>query len=157
MRSKNFERYKRVETRIKKELPRLVQQQVERKFEKVEVDVLHGMTDIVRKCLADFFRNNMSNDEGSSTTTPQTSSRATTPSLPSAEEPRAPPLQNMNQPQISLDYFFEGTDLEFGRGDLEIFDFDFTCGTDYGQDVFGVDKVPDSGYDSKSHLTVSQQ
>lgn len=45
-RSRNFERYKRVEKRIKKELPRLVRQRVERKFEKIEADMVHGISDI---------------------------------------------------------------------------------------------------------------
>lgn len=147
VRSQNFERYKRVETRIKKELPRLVQQQVERKFEKVEVDVLHGMTDIVRKCLADFFRNNMSQDEGSSTTTPQILSRATTPSLPSVEESCVPSLLHAYQPQMNLDCFLPGLDFD---GGFEAFDFSFSCGTDMSPDGFGVDKLSDSGYDSRT-------
>ncbi|KAI0913527.1 hypothetical protein F4824DRAFT_458972 [Ustulina deusta] len=140
--SKNFERYKRVEKRIKKELPRLVRQRVERKFEKVEAEMLHGINDIIRNCLADFFRNNMSQDEGSSTTTPQTTSRATTPGLASLEEPHVPSMDQPFEPQIDINYLLDGSDWVFG-GDLGPFDFN----VDNGLDGYGVEKVSsDSGY-----------
>ncbi|KAI0435864.1 hypothetical protein F4803DRAFT_275905 [Xylaria telfairii] len=150
-RSKNFERYKRVETRIKKELPRLVRQRVERKFEKVEADMLHDINDIIRNCLADFFRNNMSQDEGSSTTTPQTASRATTPVLMPVEEPQALSFDHF-EPQIGVDYLLDDPNLGFG-GELGLFDYNPEL-IDSGVDGYGVDKVSsDSGYVSTSTLT----
>ncbi|KAI0877100.1 hypothetical protein GGS24DRAFT_448772 [Hypoxylon argillaceum] len=152
-RSKNFERYKGVEKRIKKELPRLVRQRVERKFDKVEADMLHGINDIIRNCLADFFRNNMSQDEGSSTTTPQTASRATTPGLTSIEEPRAPSFDQPIEAEIDISYLLDDQDLSFGAG-LNLFDFDPQFSMDNGADGYGVDKVSsDSGYVSTSTMT----
>ncbi|KAI0451533.1 hypothetical protein F5B21DRAFT_516691 [Xylaria acuta] len=151
-RSKNLERYKRVESRIKKELPRLVRQRVERKFEKVEADMLHDINDIIRNCLADFFRNNMSQDEGSSTTTPQTASRATTPVLTSVEEPRALSFDTTFEPNIGVDYLLDDPDLGFG-GELGLFDYNPQF-IDNGVDGYGVDKVSsDSGYVSTSTIT----
>ncbi|KAI3327835.1 hypothetical protein HD806DRAFT_336567 [Xylariaceae sp. AK1471] len=41
------ERYKRVETRIKRELPRIVRKRVEMRFEKAETQVLHEINDIM--------------------------------------------------------------------------------------------------------------
>ncbi|KAI1311748.1 hypothetical protein F5Y03DRAFT_410012 [Xylaria venustula] len=145
--SKNFERYKRVEKRIKKELPRLVRQRVETKFEKVEVEMLHGINDIIRNCLADFFRNNMAQDEGSSaTTTPQTTSRATTPGLTSIEEPAVPSWdQNLEAP-IDINYLLDDPDWAIGA-DVGLFDFNSQFNVDAGLDGYGVDKVSsDSGY-----------
>ncbi|KAI1128480.1 hypothetical protein F5Y10DRAFT_175176 [Nemania abortiva] len=152
-RSKNFERYKRVEKRIKKELPRLVRQRVETKFDKVEAEMLHGINDIIRNSLADFFRNNMSQDEGSSaTTTPQTASRATTPGLTSMEEPRVPSVDDSFQPNIDISYLLDDNELNFGA-DLDIFDFG-PFDVDNGADGYGVDKVSsDSGYVSTSTMT----
>ncbi|KAI0407940.1 hypothetical protein F4802DRAFT_594878 [Xylaria palmicola] len=150
--SKNFERYKRVEKRIKKELPRLVRQRVEKKFEKVEADMLHGINDIIRNCLADFFRNNMSRDEGSSATTPQTVSRATTPGLIPVEEPRVPSFEQVLEPQIDINYLLDDPNLGFG-GELSLFDFNPHF-TDNGLEGYGVDKVSsDSGYVSTSTMT----
>ncbi|KAI0431362.1 hypothetical protein F5Y09DRAFT_330424 [Xylaria sp. FL1042] len=144
--SKNFERYKRVEKRIKKELPRLVKQRVEKKFEKVETEMLHGINDIIRNCLADFFRNNMSQDDGSSTTTPQTASRATTPGLTSFEEPCVPSFGQSFEPQIDINYLLDDPDWALG-GDLGLFDFNPQFNVDSGLDGYGVDKVSsDSGY-----------
>ncbi|KAI1426262.1 hypothetical protein F5Y12DRAFT_783998 [Xylaria sp. FL1777] len=144
--SKNFERYKRVEKRIKKELPRLVRQRVERKFEKVEVEMLHGINDIIRNCLVDFFRNDMSQDEGSSTTTPQTASRATTPGLTSFEEPHVPSLGQPFEPQIDINYLLDDPDWVFG-GELGLFDYNPQFNADGGLDGYGADKVSsDSGY-----------
>ncbi|KAI1354355.1 hypothetical protein F5Y01DRAFT_14300 [Xylaria sp. FL0043] len=145
--SKNFERYKRVEKRIKRELPRLVKQRVEKKFEKVETEMLHGINDIIRNCLADFFRNNnMSQDDGSSTTTPQTASRATTPGLTSLEEPCAPSFDQSFEPQIDINYLLDDPDWALG-GDLGLFDFNPQFNVDGGLDGYGGDKVPsDSGY-----------
>ncbi|KAJ8117831.1 hypothetical protein ONZ43_g4114 [Nemania bipapillata] len=152
-RSKNFERYKRVEKRIKKELPRLVRQRVERKFDKVEADMLHGINDIIRNCLADFFRNNMSQDEGSSATTPQTASRATTPGLTPIEEPHAPPPDHSVSPEIDISYLLDDHDLCFPGG-LSLFDFDPQFDMNNGVDGYGVDKVSlDSGYVSTSTMT----
>ncbi|KAI0472293.1 hypothetical protein F4859DRAFT_99646 [Xylaria cf. heliscus] len=151
-RSKNFERYKRVETRIKKELPRLVRQRVERKFEKVEADMLHDINDIIRNCLADFFRNNMSQDEGSSTTTtPQTTSRATTPVLTPVEEPHDL-FDTLEPHQIGVDYLLDDPELGFG-GELGLFDYNPQF-IDNDVDGYGVDKVSsDSGYVSISTMT----
>ncbi|KAI0556017.1 hypothetical protein F4679DRAFT_520717 [Xylaria curta] len=147
-RSKNLERYKRVESRIKRELPRLVKQRVERKFEKVEADMLHDINDIIRNSLADFFRNNMSQDEASSTNTPQTASRATTPVLTSVEEPRTLSFDTTFEPHIGVDYLLDDPDLGFG-GELGLFDYNPLC--DSGVDGYGVDKVSsDSGYVSTS-------
>ncbi|TRX88380.1 hypothetical protein FHL15_010756 [Xylaria flabelliformis] len=155
-RYKNLERYKRVESRIKRELPRLVKQRVERKFEKVEADMLHDINDIIRNCLADFFRNNMSQDEASLSNTPQTTSRATTPVLTSVEEPH--PLSSFDttfEPQIGVDYLLDDPDLGISGG-LGLFDFNPLC-IDSGGDGYGVDKVSsDSGYVSTSTFTVFQ-
>ncbi len=119
-----------------------MRQRVERKFEKVEAEMLHGINDIIRNCLADFFRNNMSQDEGSSTTTPQTTSRATTPGLASLEEPHVPSMDQPFEPQIDINYLLDGSDWVFG-GDLGPFDFN----VDNGLDGYGVEKVSsDSGY-----------
>ncbi|KAI0420379.1 hypothetical protein F5X98DRAFT_371790 [Xylaria grammica] len=152
--SKNFERYKRVEKRIKKELPRLVRQRVERKFEKVEAEMLHGINDIIRNCLADFFRNNMAQDEGSSSTTPQTTSRATTPGLTSLEEPLAPAAPDQAvEPGIDVSYLLDDPDWGFG-GELSLFDYNAQFNVEGGFDGYGVDKVSsDSGYVSTSTMT----
>ncbi|KAJ2989719.1 hypothetical protein NUW58_g3323 [Xylaria curta] len=152
-RSKNFERYKKVEKRIKKELPRLVRQRVERKFEKVEAEMLHGINDIIRNCLADFFKNDVSRDE-SSTTTPQTTSRATTPGLSSIEEPGAASSNRTFEiePEIDINYLLDDADLSF-YNDLNIFSFNPEY-IDNGPDVYGVEKVSsDSGYMSTSTTT----
>ncbi|KAJ3571466.1 hypothetical protein NPX13_g5369 [Xylaria arbuscula] len=144
--SKNIERYKRREKRIKKELPRLVRKAVETKFEKVEVEMLRGVDDVIRHCLADFFKNNMSQDEGSSATTPQTASRATTPGLVSLEEPDVPSVDQGFEPQLDLDYFLNDPDLVFG-GDIGIFNYNPQYTTEIGEEEYGVDKVSsDSGY-----------
>ncbi|KAI1185583.1 hypothetical protein F5B17DRAFT_27186 [Nemania serpens] len=166
-RSRNFDRYKRVETRIKKELPRLVRQRVERKFEKIEADMVHGISDIIRGSLADFFRNNMAQDEGSSTptttpttttTTPQTTSRATTPGPATiAEEPRGGPLSfdQAFEPELDIGDLLDDPDMGFGAG-LNPFDYDPTFSFDGGLDAYTVDKVSsDSGYVSTSTLTMT--
>ncbi|TGJ88144.1 hypothetical protein E0Z10_g674 [Xylaria hypoxylon] len=151
--SNNFERYKRVEKRIKKELPRLVRQRVERKFEKVEAEMLHGINDIIRNCLSDFFRNNMAQDESSSTTTPQTASRATTPGLTSLEEPHVPSLDQTLEPEIDINYLLDDPDWGFS-GELGLFDYNPQFNADNGLDGYGVDKVSsDSGYVSTSTMT----
>ncbi|KAK5632467.1 hypothetical protein RRF57_008181 [Xylaria bambusicola] len=144
--SKNFERYKRVEKRIKKELPRLVRKGVERKFEKVEDEMLRGFDDVIRHCLAEFFKNNMSQDEGSSVTTPQTASRATTPGLTSLEEPSVPSLEPSFDPQLDIDYIFNDPDMGFNC-DVGLFNFNPPFGAESALDEYGVDKVSsDSGY-----------
>ncbi|KAJ8130262.1 hypothetical protein O1611_g3368 [Lasiodiplodia mahajangana] len=156
-RSKNFERYKRVEKRIKKELPRLVRQRVETKFNKVEADMLHDINDIIRNSLADFFRNNMSQEEGSSATTPRTASRETTPGLTSMEEPCMPSLDYSVEPEIDIDigYLLDDDQLNLGPG-LALFDFDPEFDINNGVDGYGYggDKVSsDSGYVSTSNMT----
>ncbi|KAI0102393.1 hypothetical protein GGR51DRAFT_562565 [Nemania sp. FL0031] len=156
-RSNNFERYKRVEKRIKKELPRLVRQRVETKFNKVEADMLHDINDIIRNSLADFFRNNMSQEEGSSATTPRTASRATTPGLTSMEEPCMPSLECPFEPEIDIDigYLLDDDQLNLGPG-LALFDFDPEFDINNGADGYGYDgdKVSsDSGYVSTSNMT----
>lgn len=153
-RSRNFERYKRVEKRIKKELPRLVRQRVERKFEKIEADMVHGISDIIRGSLADFFRNNMAQDEGSPTTTPQTASRATTPGLTSIpEEPLV--FDRPFEPELDIGDLLDDPDMGFGAG-LNPFDYDPMFSFDGGLDAYTVDKVSsDSGYVSTSTMTMA--
>ncbi|RWA09133.1 hypothetical protein EKO27_g5966 [Xylaria grammica] len=139
--SKNFERYKRVEKRIKKELPRLVRQRVERKFEKVEAEMLHGINDIIRNCLADFFRNNMAQDEGSSSTTPR------------RRAARAGAPDQAVEPGIDVSYLLDDPDWGFG-GELSLFDYSAQFNVEGGFDGYGVDKVSsDSGYVSTSTMT----
>lgn len=121
---------------------------VETKFEKVEVEMLRGVDDVIRHCLADFFKNNMSQDEGSSATTPQTASRATTPGLVSFEEPHVPSLDQGFEPQLDIDYFLNDLDpgMVFG-GDVGLFNYNPQYSAENGLDEYGVDKVSsDSGY-----------
>ncbi|KAI0533498.1 hypothetical protein GGR58DRAFT_110192 [Xylaria digitata] len=150
--SKNFERYKRVEKRIKKELPRLVKQRVEKKFEKVEAEMLHGINDIIRNSLADFFKNDVSRDDGSSTNTPQTVSRASTPGLTPLEEPHVPSLDQTVQPDIDLSCLLDDPNWGFSS-EVGLFDYP-QFNVDSGFDGFGLDKVSsDSGYVSTSTMT----
>ncbi|GAP83642.1 putative udp-glucoronosyl and udp-glucosyl transferase family protein [Rosellinia necatrix] len=146
--SKNFERYQRVEKRIKKELPELVKRRVETTFEKTEADLLHGLNDIVRSCLADFFRNSMSQEEGSSATTSKTASRATSPGLVSLEEPCAESVATTLEPLVDVDYLL--SDPEFGFGSEHcMFDFNPPFTFECGPDGYVADKaLSDSGYAS---------
>ncbi|KAI8634269.1 hypothetical protein F5Y19DRAFT_206759 [Xylariaceae sp. FL1651] len=152
MSSKHIENYKRVEKRLKKELPPLVRQRVERKFEKMENEVLCGLNDIVRGCLFEFFKN-MSSDEGSASVTPQTTSRATTPGPLLAEEPSTIPGSQTNYPEIDLNYFLDG-EQELGFiNDISIFNYTPQLDTNDAPSGYGMDKVvSDSGYASTNTM-----
>ncbi|KAI0200543.1 hypothetical protein F4808DRAFT_154405 [Astrocystis sublimbata] len=150
--STKLQNYQHVEKRIKKVLPRLVRQRVERKFETVEADVLHGLNDIVRNCLADFFRNNMSSDGGSSTTTPQTASRANTPALTSTDENHALSLGTDIEIDLGFDELLNDPTLDFGGG-FGPFDF-FPDAISNGGNGYGMDNLTsDSGYVSTNTYT----
>ncbi|KAI1799059.1 hypothetical protein F4811DRAFT_565896 [Daldinia bambusicola] len=123
--------WKKVETRLKKELPKYVQKKVERSFEKVQVDMLVSLPDIIRDGLFEFFQDHTHNDRSASAT-PAATPRARTPSSPAAGEQPAP-MNNENgdswldilsllDPPMGM---FTDIDMQFGcpnSNDCPVFD-----------------------------------
>jgi hypothetical protein len=98
------EQFRRVEKRIKKDLPRIFKKQLEKKLGKMENQLLKDVPDLLRNSIAEVFRD-MPGEDTSSPTTSQSTSRATTPdpsptaeltSVPSHEEEGLEPGFNMS-------------------------------------------------------------
>ncbi|KAI0390003.1 hypothetical protein F5Y17DRAFT_469241 [Xylariaceae sp. FL0594] len=83
--SSNREQFRRVEKRIKKELPRIFKKQLERKLGKMEDRLLQDVPDLLRNSIAEVFKD-LPADDASSPTTSQNTSRETTPGPSSALE-----------------------------------------------------------------------
>ncbi|KAI0161194.1 hypothetical protein GGR57DRAFT_498714 [Xylariaceae sp. FL1272] len=138
---KQLAQYKRMEKRVKTELPQLVREQVESKFETVEADLLRNLPDLIRVCLSNLYRGS-SGDDGSSAGTRSTS-RSTTPGPALTEEPGV-----IGNEEVDWDFsafLGDGYGTDFG------FDIDFDCTNQLSMDgSFGADKASgsDSGYAS---------
>ncbi|KAI0882634.1 uncharacterized protein GGS22DRAFT_191224 [Annulohypoxylon maeteangense] len=140
--SKSIEEWKKTKKRMQKDLPKSVQKKVEKSFEKVEVDVLNRLPDIVRDCLFEFFKDSSHDDRSSSTTTPAATPRAHTPSIPAAREQPALATEEIKDTSLDISYFLEPA-MMGGPEDFDFFDFGSTdCGF--------FDKESDSGYASTS-------
>ncbi|CAJ2512044.1 Uu.00g076690.m01.CDS01 [Anthostomella pinea] len=145
--SKRVDRFRRVEKRIKKELPQLVQKRVERKFENVQIEVLHNLNDIIRDGLLEFFKG-LPRDDRSPSVTPAATPRATTPGLNSSHEPS--PMDEAKNVSMDLSTYFDDPDLPLMHfGGFDNFDFSAEFNFD-SSDGFTFEKVSDSGYASTS-------
>lgn len=139
--SKSVEEWKKIKKRMQKDLPNIVQKKVEKSFEKVEVEVLDGLADIVRNCVYEIFKDS----DRSPSSTPAATPRAHTPSVPTArEQPASTTDEIKDNSLLDLSYFLEPSII----GGMEDFDFSFDFGgtTDCGI----LDKESDSGYASTS-------
>ncbi|XDG03555.1 hypothetical protein ABKA04_003170 [Annulohypoxylon sp. FPYF3050] len=139
--SKSVEEWKKIKKRMQKDLPNIVQKKVEKSFEKVEVEVLDGLADIVRNCVYEIFKDS----DRSPSSTPAATPRAHTPSVPTArEQPASATDEIKDNSLLDLSYFLEPSII----GGMEDFDFSFDFGgtTDCGI----LDKESDSGYASTS-------
>ncbi|KAF3070444.1 putative udp-glucoronosyl and udp-glucosyl transferase family protein [Daldinia childiae] len=132
--------WKKVEKRLRKELPKFVQKKVERSFEKVQADMLVGLPDIIRDGLFEFFKDLPHNDLSASAT-PAATPRARTPSSPVAREQPAPTSEEDKDALLDVSYFLDPTIDEF---DMSPFDFGNP------NDCHFFDKYSDSGYASTS-------
>ncbi|KAI0384618.1 hypothetical protein F5Y04DRAFT_247348 [Hypomontagnella monticulosa] len=141
--SKTAEEWRKVKKRIQKELPKFVQKKVERSFEKVEVDVLVRLPDIVRDGLFEFFKDLPHSPEASPSVTP----RARTPSFHVVGEQAATAVAATSDEDagdiLDLSRFLEfPNDVEYN--DLAQFDFGDPV------DCLFMDRESDSGYASTS-------
>ncbi|KAI2471522.1 hypothetical protein F4781DRAFT_440155 [Annulohypoxylon bovei var. microspora] len=136
--SKSVEEWKKTKKRMQNDFPKIVQKKVERSFDRVEVDVLNGLPDIIRDCLFEFFK------ESSPSTTPAATPRARTPSTPVVREPPASTTEEINDNSLDLSYYLEPSMIS-GPYDFD-FSFEFGNTADCGY----VDKESDSGYASTS-------
>ncbi|KAI2779247.1 hypothetical protein F4815DRAFT_500576 [Daldinia loculata] len=132
--------WKKVEKRLRKELPKFVQKKVERSFEKVQADMLVGLPDIIRDGLFEFFKDLPHNDLSASAT-PVATPRARTPSSPVAREQPAVTSEEDKDALLDMSYFLDPTFDEF---DMNQFDFG------NANDCHLFDKYSDSGYASTS-------
>ncbi|KAI0133433.1 hypothetical protein F4776DRAFT_664190 [Hypoxylon sp. NC0597] len=145
--SKSVEEWRKAKKRIQKELPKFVQKKVEKSFEKVEVDVLKRLPDIVRDGLFEFFKD-LPYDDRSPSETPAPTPRARTPSFPIAREQPAATTDELKDTTLDLSYFFEPS-MPFTLGGLDDFDFSqFEFGN--SGDCRFFEKESDSGYASTS-------
>ncbi|KAI0479438.1 hypothetical protein GGR56DRAFT_635030 [Xylariaceae sp. FL0804] len=148
---RSVERYRRVEKRIRKELPPLVQKRVERKFENLQVEMLKDLNDIIRDGLLEFFKG-LPQEDRSPSATPAETPRATTPGL-TIEDATAPTgAMDETKSLVDLSCFFDDPDFPYMPpfGNVESFNFDAQY--DFGNIAEGVylDKLSDSGYASTS-------
>ncbi|KAI1780799.1 hypothetical protein F4818DRAFT_435996 [Hypoxylon cercidicola] len=138
------EEWRRVKKRIQKELPKVVQKRVERTFEKVGVDVLTGLADIVRDGLLEIFKDSP-HDERSPTVTPAATPRAPTPNFLAASEQSVADTDGVKDASLDISYFFESDmSIPFGGFD-DLLDFNQF---DFGSSAGCFDKGSDSGYAS---------
>ncbi|KAI1410060.1 hypothetical protein F5Y13DRAFT_202682 [Hypoxylon sp. FL1857] len=145
--SKNVEEWRKAKKRIQKELPKFVQKKVEKSFEKVEVDVLRRLPDIVRDGLFEFFKD-LPHDDRSPSATPAATPRARTPCFTAAQEQPAVTTEEFKDTTLDLSYFFEPS-MPLPFGGLDDFDFtQFELGNS-GECRF-FEKESDSGYASTS-------
>ncbi|KAI1214277.1 uncharacterized protein F4807DRAFT_455919 [Annulohypoxylon truncatum] len=142
--SKSVEEWKKTKKRMQKDLPKIVQKKVERSFDKVQVDVLNGLPDIIRDCLFEFFKDS-SHDDRSPSATPAATPRAHTPSIPTAREQPASTTEEIKDTSLDISQYLEPSMM----GGLEEFDFSFI---EFGSnaDCGFFDKESDSGYASTS-------
>ncbi|OTB16406.1 hypothetical protein K445DRAFT_366364 [Daldinia sp. EC12] len=136
--------WKKVETRLKKELPKYVQKKVEKSFEKVQVDMLVGLPDIIRDGLFEFFKDLPHNDRSASAT-PAATPRARTPGSPAAREPA--PTHNEDNDALDFSSLFD-PNMPLPMGLFNDADFQFDFGNSNDCPFF--DKDSDSGYASTS-------
>ncbi|KAK9798848.1 hypothetical protein SCARD494_02726 [Seiridium cardinale] len=139
--AKSAAQWKKLRKHISKELPQAVQKRVEQRFEGVEVELLHGLSDIVRDEIFHIFKG-----------FPQGASAPASPG----------PSSRSASPKLSSDSVAAGVDasraLNLGsflsdlNGPFSLFnsfnDFDFNQQVD-----FGAECVSDSGYASNSTIT----
>ncbi|KAI0827245.1 hypothetical protein F5Y06DRAFT_308654 [Hypoxylon sp. FL0890] len=147
--SKSVEEWRKAKKRIQKELPKFVQKKVEKSFEKVELDVLRRLPDIIRDGLFEFFKD-LPHEDRSPSTTPAATPRARTPSFPAAwEQPAATTTTDgFEDTTLDLSYFLE-PNMSLPFGGLDDFDFtQFELGN--SDDCRFVEKESDSGYASTS-------
>ncbi|KAI8956951.1 hypothetical protein F5Y11DRAFT_353089 [Daldinia sp. FL1419] len=139
--------WKKVETKLKKELPKFVQKKVERSFEKVQVDMLVGLPDIIRDGLFEFFKELPQNDRSASAT-PAATPRSHTPSSPAAREQPVPTSDEDKDALLDISYFLD-PNMPFPMGtfdDLDMNSFDFNN----SNNCYTFEKDSDSGYASTS-------
>ncbi|KAG4220099.1 hypothetical protein PC116_g31422, partial [Phytophthora cactorum] len=138
--------WKKVETRLKKELPKYVQKKVEKSFEKVQVDMLVDLPDIIRDGLFEFFKDLPHNDRSASAT-PAATPRARTPGSPAARE--AAPTHNEDSDAALLDFLsLLDPNMSLPMGLFNDVNFQFDFGNSNDCPLF--DKDSDSGYASTS-------
>ncbi|KAI1135739.1 hypothetical protein F5Y05DRAFT_421139 [Hypoxylon sp. FL0543] len=145
--SKSIEEWRKAKKRIQKELPKFVQKKVEKSFEKVEVDVLKRLPDIVRDGLFEIFKD-LPHDDRSPSATPAATPRARTPSFPAAWEQPAATTDEVRDTTLNLSYYLE-PDMSLPFGGLDDIDFtQFELGN-FDECRF-FEKESDSGYASTS-------
>ncbi|KAI1106440.1 hypothetical protein F4804DRAFT_340457 [Jackrogersella minutella] len=138
--TKSNEEWKKAKKRIQKELPKFVQKKVERSFEKVELEVLQRLPDIVRDGLFEFFKD-LPFDDRSPSASPAATPRARTPSFPAVGEQSAATAEEINDDSLDISRYLDPCYFE---------DFDYQI--DFGStvDCGFFDKESDSGYASTS-------
>ncbi|KAI1471137.1 uncharacterized protein F4812DRAFT_467345 [Daldinia caldariorum] len=140
--------WKKVETRLKKELPKYVQKKVERSFEKVQVDILVGLPDIIRDGLFEFFKDLTQNDRSASAT-PAATPRARTPGSPAAREQPAPTSNENGDSLLDFSSLFDPTtSFPIPIGAFSDIDIQFDFHNSNNCSLF--DENSDSGYASTS-------
>ncbi|KAL7623804.1 hypothetical protein AAE478_005357 [Parahypoxylon ruwenzoriense] len=141
-----LDEWRKVERRIRKELPKVVQKKVERSFEKVGDDVLAGLADIVRDGLFEIMKGS-SHDDRSPSTTPAATPRAPSPGFPTFGEHLDAVADEVKDTSLDLSYYFEA-DFPLAFGGLD--DLEFSGQFDFGNsaECRAHDNVSDSGYAS---------
>ncbi|KAI2616313.1 hypothetical protein GGR54DRAFT_641739 [Hypoxylon sp. NC1633] len=139
------EDWKKFEKRIRKELPNIVQNEVQKSFDKVEAEVLTGLPDIVRNCLYKITRG-FSHDDQSPSVTPAATPRAPTPSFPIERDDDATTTDEVKDFPLDLYTFDPDPDMPFNLGGFS--DLDFTAQFDFGNSAEFLEKESDSGYAS---------
>ncbi|KAI1811529.1 hypothetical protein GGS20DRAFT_579026 [Poronia punctata] len=148
------ENFKRVEKHLKKELPQIVKKKLVKRVGVMEDKLLNEMNDLVRHSVVECMKA-LLQDDTSSPTSAQTS-RATTPGLmPVADDAPAPPHdQAGSEYEFDMGEYLNSEDLDiFGIGSLGY--ANFAPETDDGRNMYGTDKLSDSGYGSSTTLTAS--
>ncbi|KAI1389110.1 uncharacterized protein F4822DRAFT_404991 [Hypoxylon trugodes] len=147
--SKNIEQWRKVRKRMENELPDLVQKKVERSFEKVEVEVLNQLPNIIRDGLFEFFKD-LPRDDRSASATPAVTPRAHTPSFPVIEEQPAAATDEVKDISLDLSQWLE-PDMSFFGGfeEVNFTDFPYTsCEFANSAECRLYDRESDSGYAS---------
>jgi len=155
------DQFRRVEKRIKKDLPRIFKKQLERKLGKMENQLLKDVPDLLRNSIAQVFKD-MPGEDTSSPTTSQSTSRATTPGPSLTVEPTSIPSHEEEELDPEFDM---GSYLDLDEEELNLFGLGPLGGLgnlqsemDDGGNVSTMDKISsDSGYVSTStHATIFQ-
>jgi hypothetical protein len=139
--------WRKVKKIVQKNLPSLVQKRVERQYDRVQSDLIHGLPDIIRDGLFELLK-----DQGQSPTeTAASSPRSSTPG-PGASNREAGSAAggDARDASLDLDLFFDNPENPLAvLGSFESFAFNSQMGLGTGFDDCGVlDHTSDSGYAS---------